>query len=242
MGLKNQQNIELGLIISLCGGCAAGSPSTQQAPDAVTAIAAPLSFDSCDEDQQEYIKQATTTAALFLLSAHSDLDAARNGGDTSRFERWFGPYSEESAEIVERRLNGVQEQLYDINYDCGCNLTQDVIDGGGTEDNTVAWSVQNDPDLQVHLCHPFFDGDFEELAVGGIIHELTHLGGTWDWTYRCPADKDESFDSVAAAKELVGTGFAESNALNLQYYALNWEEDQPSTWACDHHDDDTDSE
>jgi hypothetical protein len=158
----------------------------------------------------------------YLLFAQEDLDNVLLGGDTSRFDYWFGGHDPHYVAIVATAFDKMIPWLSEVEFQCGCP---------GAPPGTIALATHGNPSKPVHLCEPALTWDFVEFGVGAILHEFSHLAGTDDWFYCSQLgsfDWPQEFHELAAASWPIATDSAE----HFRLYALDWHRGQPSTKAC----------
>jgi hypothetical protein len=85
----------------------------------------------------------------------------------------------------------------------------------------------------VVLCPAFFDSDFQEFSVGGIVHEVSHLVGVIHWQREgCNPDYGSNWPEENHEDAVAFPYGAIQNAENYRLYALGWHPGQKSTFDC----------
>src|ERR1700758_1713392 len=74
---------------------------------APSAVHADSSFTNCDDDQVDTIDAAMLSVGPWLAPTQDELKSIREGGDSSRFEYWFGPVSDDKLSYLEALLHAV---------------------------------------------------------------------------------------------------------------------------------------
>jgi hypothetical protein len=174
-------------------------------------------YRDCDDDGRiNTLLAAASTAQFRLLQAGADLANIRDGGDASRFETWFGPATSEHVDDVEAVLNAAwQGGMPNAHYVCDGNTL------GCLGPTSNAWSTHgsalgNDPNYAVYICDSFWDLSNIDQA-DALIHELTHLYGTRDFTDP-ELTLGKTYQDVARAVAQRDPDAAVSIAYNLGYY------------------------
>src|ERR1700742_4301431 len=106
----------------------------------VLAQDAPALID-CDDGQVQRIEASVITAGFQFIGAGNDLTSVQQGGDASRFDRWFGGHDPDAVSRVSDTLLGAYNALGDVRFDCGCNIPPFERLSGADESNVVAWCV-----------------------------------------------------------------------------------------------------
>lgn len=218
----------LALSCAFVAACAADVPTheTELQSDSDVALQISPLFprigDACNAEQASRIRAMADLALDYILDAQADLASVRSGGDTTRFDYWFGGHDPQMVAVVSKAFDRMVPWLSEVELQCGCP---------GAPPGTIAFATQNHPSKPVHLCEPALTWDYIEFGVGAILHEFSHLAGTQDW-FRCSKRgsfewPDELHDSAVAARP-----FATNSAENFRLYALDWQRGQPSSRAC----------
>lgn len=127
-----------------------------------------------DENQLDQLAIAQYYGGLALLTSGGYLADLRDGGDSARFDYWFGKHDPSLIDRVENTLAKVYYAIDDLTFDCDCPPDEVDIE--------VTWAFRrsSDPDDHLRLCPLFFNThDTGELA-GTFVHEISHLFGTQD--------------------------------------------------------------
>ncbi|SFR38652.1 Lysine-specific metallo-endopeptidase [Yoonia tamlensis] len=149
-------------------------------------VAVAENFEGCNKEQRNTVETAFRNAKALTLSAATAV------GDTPEYERWFGTYSPQNAEIVRANLKSIVSAIRGGNVTAQCDPTG--LDG--CEGGTYAWVYPNEHYV-MHLCPPFFtlppltalqpgarrsDNGTRE---GTIVHELSHFVRVADTDDHC---------------------------------------------------------
>lgn len=127
---------------------------------------------NCSEDQKGLITSAQVSIGLGLLDASNDIGAMQNGGDASKFLRWFGSTDDAIVDRVLDTLQSVYGGIDEITFNCDCTRT-----------DAYAFVYPDDTTFQIYMCPPWFDS-FRggNLQMSTIVHEISHFLGTRDCT------------------------------------------------------------
>ena len=172
-------------------------------------------FNSCSNEQINTIIAAASTAQFQFLAAGRDLDNIRSGGESGRFEEWFGPATTERVDTVESVLYAAwQGGMTNANYYCGPTL-------GCLDPTAVAWTehasaLAEHPTYGVYLCGPFWTLSNVDQA-GILIHEYTHLYGTRDFT-NAELNLASEYEDIARAVAANDPDAAVTIAYNYGFY------------------------
>jgi hypothetical protein len=126
----------------------------------------------CDDTQKGVISAAQYYTGMQLLGAGDYIGTMKSGGDSTRFEYYFGSTDSAIVDRVEQTLYGVWQGIDDVTYNCSC-----------TEIDANAYVRPNDPKFQIFVCPPYF-GAFAagDMQMTTLIHEISHFLGTRDCT------------------------------------------------------------
>jgi hypothetical protein len=171
------------------------------------------SSDDCDQQQLDTLSSALLVAGFKFIGAGNDIANIRQGGDTSRFEYWFGPASDD-------RVNHVEEILMQAYYGPLADATYVCTPTLFCLDPTIAaWVDHGSKVHTVHLCPVYFTSSFDEVQVGTLVHEFTHFYNTRDL---------EANEVNGATNADVAHNFATANpdgaidaAINYEYYVTD---------------------
>jgi hypothetical protein len=218
--------VQLALIISGALPINACMAETDQPPPVVGETAAALFNDTegCNDDQIHTIEQAQGYAAFSLITVMNDLGSIANGGDTSRFDYWFGAHGDFELSTVNATFEQIIEYFNTATYVCGCP---------GEPPSVIAQTTIGDPARKIRLCDAYFQGDYEEVQVGALFHEASHLAGTQHWIDGTCIEGDpfgwpESIHLAAQGQG--GSTFAVISAEPYRLYALDWEPGRKSSF------------
>ncbi|HET6332854.1 MAG TPA: M35 family metallo-endopeptidase [Polyangiales bacterium] len=207
-------------LVALTLACSCAVESSE--PDARRDVAAVVEAltTNCSPDQASFARAAAVAAGMALLGAGADIGGVEDGGDASRFDYWFGAHEPENIRVVTQVLLGSYEMIATAEFRCGCD---------DPDPNLIAQTITNDPNQLIRLCPPFFERDFTEFAVGGLIHELSHLNGTLHWKTGAscfPGDPHWPDYWHALTSNPYG---ATNNAESYRLYALDWQPGEASS-------------
>jgi hypothetical protein len=176
---------------------------------------AAASFTNCDDGQINTITGAVLSIGPWLGATQQDLQRMREGGDSSRFEYWFGPVTEDKLSYLEALLYAVYAgAIENAHHICPptfyCRSTNDVA---WTEHGSA---LADSPTYGVYVCETFFGVTLEQQAAG-LLHEYTHLYGAEDFT---DDEKGDSGDWQEVARRLAvnNPDHAIQVAYNIQFY------------------------
>jgi hypothetical protein len=211
------------IALGLAAGCGTNAAGTEQKTDVAAQPEAldGVTIDGCDVEQANRIRSATDDALAAILDGLNDLESVANGGDTSRVDYWFGSHDDELLGDVYTVVQSMYTNVHIADYACNC-----PDEGAGL----VAECTANRVDLPLYLCNAWFSGDYHEVSVGGILHELSHLGGTGHY-FPCPIGTSDWPDQLHDyAVEL--PSWAVNNAESYRLYLLGWHPGQQSSFTC----------
>jgi hypothetical protein len=127
---------------------------------------------NCSEHDIGVIQAAQVQAGLMLLTTGGYLADLRAGGDTARFDFWYGAHSSEQLDFVENIATQVYYVMDQVTYDCDCDTG---------ESERLAYVRTSDPRFHLRMCPLFFSSsDFIDEQVATIVHEFSHFFGTRD--------------------------------------------------------------
>lgn len=184
--------------------------------------------EGCSDDQIQVIEQALKESTFYAMSVNDDLGKVANGGDTSRFDYWFGSHDDHELKTVNYIFAGLLEYFDVATFVCGCP---------GAGPTIIGSTLPSDPELKIHLCDAYFKGDFEEVQVGALFHEGSHLVGTQDYIGGNCVEGDPYGWPETIHQDAQGSGasIAVENAESYRLYALDWAPGRQSTirFSCD---------
>ena len=202
-----------------------------------TPIAAQAPTRNCTEDEASFIEEQVREADYLLARVGADLQALQGGEESSSFDYWFGNHEPAQLERVTSKFLTMREVANEAIYDCACDLTQELLDDGYTEANTMAWVNPFARERSVHLCPLFFEKDPSEFGAGTLIHEYAHYAGAADSAQWCVEDPvTKHHPEWAEASRMLAIHDPEQAAYNAdsyRLYALDWDPARPSAWPCD---------
>jgi hypothetical protein len=171
---------------------------------------------NCSDDQVSLIAATQVWAGLMLLTTGSYLTDLRDGGDSARFDYWYGTHREDQINYVENLGGNVYQVIDDTTFNCECTAEEDATRYGFVR--------PGDPPYHLRFCKPFFDAtDFVGENVSTFVHELSHFFGTRDCMdpnifLQCPLDADTTPNTAEKAH-----AFAVSDPSTATFNAYNWE-------------------
>jgi hypothetical protein len=171
---------------------------------------------NCSDDQTSLIAGTQVWAGLMLLTTGSYIADLRDGGDSARFDYWYGSHSEVQINYVGNLAAHVYQVLDVATFNCECTEEEDATRYGFVR--------PDDPPYHLRFCKPFFEStDFVGENVSTFVHELSHFFGTRDCMdpnllFQCPLDADMTPNSAEKAH-----AFAVSDPNTSTFNAYNWE-------------------
>jgi hypothetical protein len=223
--LKPTQLAAALLGVALTGAC---SYDTSEPSPHVASATAPLSnaFESCDPDQISTIQAALSQAYSYSLLAMNDIGQVGNGGDSTLFDTWFGNHSDYVFETVDSTFAEIVDVFETATFVCACSNPPPYTFG-----QTQIFS----PGRRIELCPDYFTGDFEEVRIGALFHEASHVAGTDHFiSPRCVEGDHKAWPKSVAEGAAAAPGLAAVSAEPYRLYALRWNRDRRSTFddAC----------
>jgi hypothetical protein len=182
----------------------------------------PLVILACSEGEGR-IREAVATAEDLVIDALEDLDNVLMGGDTARVDYWFGTHDPTIVGNIHNAYAQILPWLDAATYTCNC---------ADPSPGHIATAVKGNPSAPVELCPSFFDWDFIEYSVGGIIHEAIHWTGIEHTKDGCTTLGSDQWPEEYHEWAKYFPQLAATNAENFRLYALGWHPGQPSTWVC----------
>jgi hypothetical protein len=171
---------------------------------------------NCTDYQTSLIAGTQVWAGLMLLTTGSYLGDLRAGGDSARFDYWYGSHSDVQINYVDNLAAHVYNVMDDTTFNCECTEEEDRTRYGFVR--------PDDPPNHLRFCKLFFDAtDFVGDNVTTFVHELSHFFGTRDCMdpnllFQCPLDADMTPNSAEKAH-----AFAVSDPNTSTFNAYNWE-------------------
>lgn len=134
------------------------------------------SYNSCTEYQVNKIAGAAAVAESLYMAADDELASIDQGGDSSRFEEYFGPATSDRVETVRAMLYASWwGAMGNAAYHCGPTF------GCQADPSAYAWSdlggaLGDQKTYGVYFCEPFWDDDWDVYdAATTLMHEYVHL-------------------------------------------------------------------
>jgi hypothetical protein len=170
----------------------------------------------CDSDRTTDIAAANLVIGAWLKAAQQELRGIRDGGDSTRFEHWFGPVTEDKLSFVDTLLYAVfSDAVPKAGYVCGPSY-------GCSSPDVYAWTehgsaLKDPPNYGVYVCDTWFDNEGPTEKASTLFHEYTHLYGTNDLS---AADTVGSNDWEEAAHNyaLNNPDQAVESAYNVEFF------------------------
>jgi peptidyl-Lys metalloendopeptidase len=172
-------------------------------PRAIAAL--PPQVNACSEVEQDFVRQAVTSAEALVIEARDGLAGLTEDGryNSPRYKQWFGEYAPERFERVLNTYRNLIEVLNTETVQLSCDCDR------------AGWYafVYPSREYNIYLCPAFWRAPLlgRDSQAGTLIHELTHfpsIGGTADHAY-----------STEAAN--LAPALAVDNADNYEYFAEN---------------------
>lgn len=225
--MKQRSQLKLSiaaLCVPMVSACAFEAPAP---PRAVDRAVAPLknATEGCSAEQVSAIEQALSQAYPYALNTMNDLGQVQNGGDATLFDYWFGSHGDEEVRTVSAKFKTIVDVFDTATFVCGCTTNEPFVFG-----ETKIGS--ENPGRRIELCDDYFEGDFEEVRIGALFHEASHVAGTRHYVnpYCVPGDHYAWPESVHQdAQAPGGSGFAVESAEPYRLYALRWQPGRRST-------------
>ncbi len=186
----------------------------------------------CDPEQTMAVSDMIDFAERAIQDARADLENVARGGDSSRFDYWFGAHTPPILDYVRTAFDRMATAIHEVRFSCECVLP-----------HVVASATFGRRDAPVHLCDPVFEEDFREFGAGSLIHELSHVvGSATSEILQCPDGAPrESRDWPDAIHDKVledpsenpnAPYFGHWAAEPYRLYALGWHPNQQSSVDC----------
>lgn len=202
-----------------------------ESPVAVEHTSAALSnpTENCSQEQADQIGAALSQAYNYSLLVMNDLGEVRNGGDTTLFDYWFGDHPDYVQDTVAKTYKQIVDIFDTATFVCGCTNPPPLTFGQTLQGGA-------NPDRRIELCDDYFSGDFEEVGIGALFHEASHIANTGHYLVAsCGPDGDHYAwpETIHLAAE-GQAGWASANAESYRLYALRWAPGRRSTFpdAC----------
>jgi hypothetical protein len=179
---------------------------------------------NCDNEQYNRIRAAAENAFDAIVDSENDIVNVYNGGDSTRFDYWFGSHEQDYLAVAYNNFNDMYNLFGDVQYTCDCP---------GAVPGLVGSTTVRDPNNLVVLCPEFFTQDFQEFSVGGIIHEVSHLVGVIHWQQEgCTRGSGSNWPEALHESAAAFPYGAIQNAENYRLYGLGWHPHQQSSFVC----------
>jgi hypothetical protein len=181
--------------------------------------------DRCSAEQQEAVNRALERAYIYATNAMDDLVSVNNGGDTSRFDRWFSSTDNGALSDVSMTMSFIWGRLASVSYLC----VDEAF--GECQPGTAAFVLPGLPSIRI--CPKFFEvSSLDEFGAGVLIHEVSHLVNTVDDVGKTIDCDIYGLDWPMFYSEQLDQSVQVRAAENYRLYALDWQPNDDSELAC----------